>query len=72
MGQLRSPGAAPAAAGVGRRLYDRLRGQMTDGTFAPGGRVPSTRALAAELGLSRTTVTAVFDQLAAESILRTD
>lgn len=72
MGQLRVPVARPTAgAGVGRRLYDRLRRQMTDGTLGPGARVPSTRALAAELGLSRTTVTAVFDQLAAEGFIVT-
>ena len=72
MGQLRSPVAGPTAGvGVGRSLYDRLRRQMTDGTLAPGARVPSTRSLAAELGLSRTTVTTVFEQLAAEGFIVT-
>ena len=40
-----------------------------DGTLSAGGRVPSTRALAAEFGVSRTTVTAVYDQLAAEGFI---
>ena len=72
MGQLRTPVARPSVApGVGRRLYDRLRGQMTDGTLSAGARVPSTRALAGELGLSRTTVTAVYEQLAAEGFIVT-
>lgn len=63
---------APAApAGVGRRLYEQLRRQIGDGTLRAGGRLPSTRALAAELGLSRTTVTAVFEQLAAEGFILT-
>ncbi len=59
------------AAGVGRHLYDTLRRQMTDGTLSAGARVPSTRALAAELGVSRTTVTSVYDQLAAEGFIVT-
>ncbi|MBL8344315.1 MAG: PLP-dependent aminotransferase family protein [Rubrivivax sp.] len=78
MGQLRAPAvrgsAAPAsrrAPGPGRRLYDMLRRQMADGALPAGARVPSTRALAAELGLSRTTVTAVFEQLAAEGFIVT-
>jgi GntR family transcriptional regulator/MocR family aminotransferase len=72
MGQLRTPDARrPGAAGAGRRLYDLLRRQLTDGTLGAGARVPSTRALAAEFGLSRTTVTAVYDQLAAEGFIVT-
>lgn len=48
-----------------------LRRQMADGTLSADARVPSTRALAAELGLSRTTVTAVYEQLAAEGFIVT-
>ncbi|WP_019936759.1 PLP-dependent aminotransferase family protein [Bordetella sp. FB-8] len=61
----------PAATGAGRRIYDLLRSQMDDGTLAPGSRVLSTRALATELSVSRTTVTAVYEQLAAEGFLAT-
>jgi len=61
----------PGATGAGRRIYDLLRTQMANGTLPLGGRVPSTRALAAELGVSRTTVTAVYEQLAAEGFLLT-
>lgn len=72
MGQFHAPEVRhPGATGAGRRLYDLLRRQMTDGTLSAGGRVPSTRALAAELGVSRTTVTAVYDQLAAEGFIVT-
>jgi GntR family transcriptional regulator/MocR family aminotransferase len=72
MGQLRTPAAKyPGAAGAGRRLYDMLRRQMANGTLSAGARVLSTRALAAELGVSRTTVTAVYDQLAAEGFIVT-
>ncbi|RZS53369.1 PLP-dependent aminotransferase family protein [Sphaerotilus mobilis] len=62
-------GAAPARPG--RRIYLLLRAQMTDGTLAAGARVPSTRALAAEFGVSRTTVTAAYEQLAAEGFITT-
>lgn len=59
------------ASGTARRIYDFLRTQIADGTLPPGARVPSTRALATELGVSRTTITAVFEQLAAEGYLVT-
>src|SRR4051794_31510702 len=72
MGQLRTPGAGrQGSTGAGRRLYDMLRRQITEGALPAGGRVPSTRALAAESGVSRTTVTAVYEQLAAEGFIVT-
>lgn len=72
MGQLRTPAARrPDARQVGRRLYDLLRRQMSAGTLYAGSKVPSTRVLAAEFGVSRTTVTAVYDQLAAEGFIVT-
>jgi GntR family transcriptional regulator/MocR family aminotransferase len=61
----------PGATGAGRRIYGLLRSQITDGTLPAGSRAPSTRALAAELGVSRTTVTAAYEQLAAEGFLIT-
>jgi GntR family transcriptional regulator/MocR family aminotransferase len=72
MDQLRTPPTHhPGVNGTGRRIYDLLRAQIADGTLAPGARAPSTRAMAAELGVSRTTVTAAFEQLAAEGFLVT-
>jgi GntR family transcriptional regulator/MocR family aminotransferase len=73
MVQLKAVPAAshPGATGAGRRIYDLLRAQIANGTLPLGARAPSTRALAAELGVSRTTVTAVFEQLAAEGFLLT-
>lgn len=56
---------------VGRSLHELLRRQMSDGTLPAGGRMPSTRALAIEYGVSRTTVTAVYEQLAAEGFIVT-
>ncbi|QBY49878.1 PLP-dependent aminotransferase family protein [Cupriavidus oxalaticus] len=72
MGQFPRPnGPRPGASGAGRRIYDLLRGQISDGVLPPGAPAPSTRALAAELGVSRTTVTAAYEQLAAEGFLVT-
>ncbi|MET3441424.1 GntR family transcriptional regulator/MocR family aminotransferase [Variovorax paradoxus] len=72
MDQLHSPFSQGSRANrAGRRIYDLLRSQIADGSLAAGARVPSTRALAAELGVSRTTVTAAYEQLAAEGFLVT-
>jgi GntR family transcriptional regulator/MocR family aminotransferase len=46
-----------------------LKSQITDGVYGPGERLPSTRALAIELGVSRTTVTAAYEQLLSEGFL---
>lgn len=63
--------AGSGVPAIGRRIYDLLRTQIADGTLAPGAQAPSTRALAADLGVSRTTVTSVYEQLAAEGFLLT-
>ncbi|MBX3023519.1 PLP-dependent aminotransferase family protein [bacterium] len=52
-----------------RQLYRALRAAIVDGTLAPGARLPATRALAGELGVSRTTVLLAFEHLAAEGYL---
>lgn len=57
--------------GATRRIYRMLRDQMADGALHAGDRMPSTRALAAELAVSRTTITAVYEQLEAEGFLVT-
>jgi GntR family transcriptional regulator/MocR family aminotransferase len=61
----------PPTAGAGRRIYELLRAQIADGSLPAGAAAPSTRALAADLGVSRTTVTAAYEQLAAEGFLLT-
>jgi DNA-binding transcriptional MocR family regulator len=72
MGQLhQAHDGLPGATGAGRHIYDLLRGQIADGTLPAGASAPSTRGLAAELGVSRTTVTAAYEQLAAEGYLIT-
>ncbi|WP_457579763.1 MocR-like pyridoxine biosynthesis transcription factor PdxR [Ensifer canadensis] len=64
MGQL--SGGRSRRTGAARRIYLELREQIGAGIYAPGDRLPSSRALAEELGVSRTTVTAAFDQLVSE------
>ena len=48
------------------QLADALRSATADGSLHAGDRLPSTRALAATLGVSRTVTTAAYDQLLAE------
>lgn len=51
------------------QLVDQIRQAVLAGRLKPDARLPSTRALSLELGLSRTTVLAAFDQLIAEGYL---
>lgn len=48
-----------------------VKNQIAAGVLAPGSRLPSTRSLAAEWGISRTTVTSAYDQLIAEGYIVT-
>jgi GntR family transcriptional regulator/MocR family aminotransferase len=52
-----------------RQIYDEIRGLILSGRLGPGARLPSTRALAVELEVSRNTVAAAFDQLMAEGYI---
>ncbi|GGK52828.1 GntR family transcriptional regulator [Planomonospora parontospora subsp. parontospora] len=56
--------AAPVSLTV--QLGDRLRAAIRGGTLKPGERLPSTRALARQLAVSRTVVTEAYQQLYAE------
>ena len=49
-----------------QQIYRHLREAVLTGTLSPGSRLPSTRVLAEDLGVSRTTVLAAYDQLLAE------
>lgn len=53
-----------------RLLYSELRGAILDGRLKTGARMPSTRSLALQYGLSRGTVMAAFDQLHSEGYTR--
>ncbi|MGW7238744.1 MocR-like pyridoxine biosynthesis transcription factor PdxR [Streptomyces sp. NPDC054804] len=57
--------------GDGRRagLERALRDAVRVGRLVPGARLPATRRLAAELGISRGTAKAAYDQLVAEGYL---
>ena len=52
-----------------RQIYEGIRGAILEGRLRPGRRVPSSRALAAELAVSRLTVLTAYDQLLHEGYL---
>lgn len=52
-----------------RRLYEQIRSGILAGQLAPGTRLPTSRSLALDAGVSRNTVLAAFDQLRAEGYL---
>lgn len=52
-----------------KQLYDRVRDEILSGQLPPGTRLPSTRALAAELGVSRGTTVLAYEQLQLEGYL---
>lgn len=54
---------------VGVQLVEGLRGGILGGRLRAGDAVPSTRALASELGVSRSAVVAAYEQLAGEGYL---
>ncbi len=60
---------AATAGGRGRAVESALRTAIRDGQLAPGLRLPSSRDLAAQLGVARGTVTAAYGQLTAEGYL---
>lgn len=52
-----------------RQLYEQLRAALLGGKLPPGARLPSSRALAEELGISRNSVVAVYEELLSEGYL---
>src|SRR5499427_4269869 len=53
------------------QLYRQIRDELRSGSFTGNGcRVPSSRMLAVELGISRLTVSLAFSKLHAEGYLR--
>jgi len=52
-----------------RQLYERVRSAILMGQLTAGTRLPSTRALARELGVARNTVMLAYGQLLAEGYL---
>lgn len=58
-----------AAAPLYRQLYERLREQILAGQLESGARLPSTRTLASELGVSRNTTALAYEMLALEGYI---
>ncbi len=54
---------------VSTQLCIALRDLILTGGFVPGERLPASRTLARDLGLSRTTIIEVFDRLVAEGLV---
>ena len=57
------------AVPLGVQLADAVRARVTDGRLHPGDRLPSSRALAADLGVARSVVEQAWAQLVAEGWL---
>lgn len=55
--------------GIGRQLAGALRSAISRGELTAGERLPSSRVLAASLGVSRGTVSEAYEQLVAEGCL---
>ncbi len=55
-----------ADAPVFRQVYLQLRSAILSGALRPGTKLPSTRELATQLGISRSAIVAAFEQLLAE------
>jgi GntR family transcriptional regulator/MocR family aminotransferase len=51
-------------------LYSELRATILNGRLRPGGRLPATRDLAQQYGLSRGTIVSAFEQLKSEGYLQ--
>ena len=56
---------------LNRNVYAALREAVLDRRIDPGSKLPSSRALAADLGVSRNTVLYAYEQLAAEGYVET-
>jgi len=57
------------AGPISRQVYLGLRGAIVQGRFRPGDRLPATRDLAEQLGISRTVVLLAYDQLLSEGFV---
>ncbi|MFE6363043.1 PLP-dependent aminotransferase family protein [Streptomyces sp. NPDC057806] len=68
--ELLLPAAAAPARARGRALQAALREAVRSGQLTAGTRLPSSRDLAADLGVSRGLITEAYEQLTAEGYLR--
>jgi GntR family transcriptional regulator/MocR family aminotransferase len=51
------------------QIYQQLKELLLDGVLSAGDRLPSTRTMAAELGVARATIVETFERLIAEGLL---
>ncbi|MEB3962830.1 PLP-dependent aminotransferase family protein [Streptomyces kunmingensis] len=68
--ELLLPAASAPARARGRTLQSALREAVRSGRLAAGTRLPSSRDLAGDLGVSRGLITEAYEQLTAEGYLR--
>ena len=54
---------------ITRQIAAQIRAQCASGTLKPGQRLPSVRALAAELAVNQNTILRVYERLTAEGLL---
>jgi GntR family transcriptional regulator/MocR family aminotransferase len=54
------------------QICEQVRRLVSEGILAPGRRVPSTRALSEQLGVSRNTVTLAYELLISEGVLEVE
>ena len=65
-----NPGRDAGRMGA-RQIYEALRDQIMSLVYGTDGLLPSSRALADEMGVARSTVTIAYEQLAAEGFIET-
>ncbi len=61
---------AGSGAPIYRQLYDSIRHRILSGDLADGTKIPATRELAGLLGLNRTTVSAAYELLEKDGLVR--
>ena len=54
---------------ITRQIAAQVRAQCASGALKPGDRLPSVRALAAELAVNQNTILRVYERLTAEGLL---
>ena len=53
-----------------RQIYAHIKNLILSGELQPGARLPATRELAGQIGLNRTTITAAYELLESEGLIR--
>jgi len=54
---------------ITRQIAAQIRAQCASGTLQPGQRLPSVRALAAELAVNQNTILRVYERLTSEGLI---